>query len=843
MSQLTRKWITNEAVDATKIDPTDTYTMANLTITENINVDGTVFAPIVQSSNIESPNVLFTDATITDAIINDATINNLTVPDTGEMTVFDATISYLTVPDIGNLTVNGGTTLSGLTVNDVASFNDNVYVDDFQVDTGYTATFLGPVIIGNDIFPGYGFTVETDSTFHGDSTFYNNVEIHENLLVDVDSSFGGSVNTSGNVTIGGQLFADFTTAPSYLSNIQVQNGCNIYTGNLSVSSVSSGQGELTVEHDASIMSGNLWVGEGTVLSQDATVTRNLKVGNETSIGGLLLVGSDTTVIGNLSIIDNATIGEKLIVVGTNSEFERGLIVNGTVNQTALGIPEGNLNITTGDASVAGNIYIGGNVGLAVPNGNILVEGSGPSQINNLEISSGCTLETGTLSINGGGIISEGDTSFTGNLNVNGNVNFIPEVDNETAFVVNNAEGSQLLTINTINNILNFNSNVNVDQTYDSTTQTSPLINSIIISNIVGGNIGPVPAISGSVECPTIGYGGVGVEGVGWWGIHGKMNIGRGTYTDGSSVAGWFDGAIRVNGLSYNAEPNSGGIFVVDYNGDLNAHISADGTATFNSILASGVSNIDQTISNSIGPSLPLFSSIYTGQPSCNTFSTIPAIRGEIIYGQSGTIGGFGVEGIANWGIHGIEQNAGFHSDGTTGGGLFDGDVRINSKAGGANTGGLFIGPYPQGVINAHISADGTASFSGSLYINNQTTYPVGQWNTISDVTYSGISSATPTIIYTTIGNTAILNALIYFSNGSPIDGFVIILPYVTLYAPNPMVVTPSFVWPAVLNNNTILLPASVIWSSIDYPSLLISFPSQDSLSGYVSFSIIYPAVA
>ena len=212
MSQLTRKWITNEAVDATKIDPTDTYTMANLTITENINVDGTVFAPIVQSSNIESPNVLFTDATITDAIINDATINNLTVPDTGEMTVFDATISYLTVPDIGNLTVNGGTTLSGLTVNDVASFNDNVYVDDFQVDTGYTATFLGPVIIGNAIFPGYGFTVETDSTFYGDSTFYNNVEIHENLLVDTDSSFGGPVNASGNVTIGGQLFADSTTA-------------------------------------------------------------------------------------------------------------------------------------------------------------------------------------------------------------------------------------------------------------------------------------------------------------------------------------------------------------------------------------------------------------------------------------------------------------------------------------------------------------------------------------------------------------------------------------------------------------------------------------------------------
>jgi len=145
------------------------------------------------------------------------------------------------------------------------------------------------------------------------------------------------------------------------------------------------------------------------------------------------------------------------------------------------------------------------------------------------------------------------------------------------------------------------------------------------------------------------------------------------------------------------------------------------------------------------------------------------------------------------------------------------------------------------VINAHISADGTASFSGSLYINNQTTYPVGQWNTISDVTYSGISSATPTIIYTTIGNTVILNALIYFSNGSPIDGFVIILPYVTLYAPNPMVVAPTFFWPAVLNNNTTLLPASVFWSSID--SLLISFPNQGILSGYVSFSIIYPAVA
>ena len=357
-------------------------------------IDASINASYYNKSAIDANLATYYTKTAIDASINTSYYNK---------TAIDASIntSYYNKTDIDT---NLGNYYTKTAID--ASINTSYYnkaAIDTSVNTALAlkANIASPTFTGTAVIPTANIT--TLNTF-GDASMNGNLVLGKNLIVSGTIAAGSySANSiPASAIIGGVSTGAITSASGDFTTY----------GNLIVNFDTSLNSRLVVSGDSSF-NGNLYVG-GTLSYDNLSVNNNFSTLTVEHLSPF-----DYTIDENLFVLETA------VATGTNPTLNSTNVLYSAIDCSFSGrlnvgsdLTINNRLFTNGDASLNGNLSLGKDLTIK---GRLNVQNYTNTNIINTTVNNYQLIVSEDLSLNGRLVVSGGDSSFNGNVNVSGTI--------------------------------------------------------------------------------------------------------------------------------------------------------------------------------------------------------------------------------------------------------------------------------------------------------------------------------------------------------------------------------------------------------------------------------------
>eukprot|EP00798_Chlamydomonas_sp_ICE-L_P014872 gene14872-biopygen23908 len=306
---------------------------------------------------------------------------------------------------------------SGLQVDGVASFSNDVYVSSNFVVQGVT-TFgdalevTGASTLSNTLIVD-GATILDNTLFvTGASTLSNSVDVYSPASLRNDLFVEGASTLSNTLTVNGATILDnslFVTGASTLSNTLIVDGATILDNTLFVTGESTLSNSVDVYGPASLrndllvmgtstLSNTLTVDGATIIDNSLFVTGASTLSNSLTVSGAATVDNSLLVIGastlsNTLTVDGATILDNSMLVTGASTLSNSLTVDGaTILDNTL--------VVTGESTLSSSVDVYGPASLQ---SDLLVMGT--STLSNTLTVDGATILDNSLFVTGASTLS------------------------------------------------------------------------------------------------------------------------------------------------------------------------------------------------------------------------------------------------------------------------------------------------------------------------------------------------------------------------------------------------------------------------------------------------------
>ena len=410
------------------------YVNRDSTLNANLLVNGNAF----YNSDVTINNRLFLakDASFSSNVyINDRLITNNDLSINANIINSGKIITAGDISANSRLFVSGTTTLnSTLTVQ-----GSTLLISDLSVN--------GNISANNAITAGNSF-VRGNITLNGDASFNSNLIVAKAAFIGGDTNMDGNlrvsnINNIGSITTNGNniIFGDATIG----SNLYVNRNTTM-NGSLSIGGGANVNGSVIVSNDVSL-NGRLFVGSypiGSIPIGAIAGGAGLALGSfagDVNIGKNFYVGGETVLYGNLTVVKNFTLLGQLVI--------KQYTVNQTITtlsyeiMIAQDLSLGGRLYMTGDASINGRVFIGEDVSM---NSNLFVKGrttfAQPITVGNTLTINGSVIENGQVTTNAQVTnnalnIFNADASLNARFYVGGSSNFIRDVSMNNRLYVQN----------------------------------------------------------------------------------------------------------------------------------------------------------------------------------------------------------------------------------------------------------------------------------------------------------------------------------------------------------------------------------------------------------------------
>jgi len=319
----------------------------------------------------------------------------------------------------GQTTLNTTLTVQGSTLlrNDL-SVNANIFTN--NLITASNSFVKGNIILNGDASFNSNLIVAKTAFIGGDTTMNGNLRV-SNITNTGSMSTNGNNITFGDATIG--------------SNLYVNRNATL-NGSLAIGGDANVNGSVIVNNDVSL-NGRIFVGSypiGSIPIGAIAGGAGLALGSfagDVNIGKNFYVGGETVLYGNLTVVKNLTLIGQLVI--------KQYTVNQTVTtlsyeiMIAQDLSLGGRLYMTGDASINGRVFIGEDVSM---NSNLFVKGRStfaqPITVGNSLTINGSVIENGQVTTNAQVTnnalnIFNADASLNARFYVGGSSNFISDV--------------------------------------------------------------------------------------------------------------------------------------------------------------------------------------------------------------------------------------------------------------------------------------------------------------------------------------------------------------------------------------------------------------------------------
>jgi predicted acyltransferase (DUF342 family) len=349
MSQILRKWISDAAIDHTKLDSSDSFLVRDMTTSLDLHVNGdaTVLGnlSLAHGLTVDSLNTVY-DMTAGRnlRVLGDSTTVNLGV--SGNSTVLGN--SYVTGIQTVNqdLRVNRDATVSGnLSLGTVSNLNVT-----YDATVGRNLRVLGDATIGQNLRVSGDSSVEK-LIISGDSTVQGILRVLDDIRVADDASVAGTAYCF-DASVQRHIHIPDSTTTNPLGHAGLTMGSGSNPELILMCDPSGNYTTLWSSLPVTVQSStSLQLSAGTVLSLNGTYVsagEDLQVGRDATIGGNLKASSfsDSTINGDLKVTGKALFSDDATFSGSS----KNVVINGylTVNS--------NVDLE-GDAYCAGTMEI------------------------------------------------------------------------------------------------------------------------------------------------------------------------------------------------------------------------------------------------------------------------------------------------------------------------------------------------------------------------------------------------------------------------------------------------------------------------------------------------------
>jgi len=347
----------------------------NKIITNNdLSINGSIFnsGQIMSRGDISTNSRLFVSGSTTLS-------NTLNVQG---FTLLNSDLSVNANIFLNNSITSGNTFVKGnITLNGDASFNSNLVLAKKALISG-DVSMNSDLFVNNNIFNNGSITTKSTLLTYSDATIGSNLYVNNNtnlngeLAVNGNANISGSVIVSKDVSLNGRLFVGTYPVGSIPINAiaggaglalgsfagDVNIGKNFYVGAETVL-----YGNLTVVKNLTLL-GQLIIKQYTVNQTITTVSYEVRIAEDLSLGGRLYMTGDASINGRLfvgqdvSLNANLYVGGKTafaqpITIGNTLTINGQVIENGQVTTNAL-VTNNALNIFNGDISLNSRFYVG-----------------------------------------------------------------------------------------------------------------------------------------------------------------------------------------------------------------------------------------------------------------------------------------------------------------------------------------------------------------------------------------------------------------------------------------------------------------------------------------------------
>ena len=277
------------------------------------------------------------------------------------------------------------------------SFQKNVEISKHLTVRGHDVSFNQYLFVGRDVSINNNLFVNRDVYINNDLFVGNDVSINNDLFVNIDVSVNNNIFIGQDVSINNKLFVK--------RDVSVNNdlfvGRDVSVNNkLFVNKDVSVNKDLFVGRDVSInnrlfVSNDISVKNHMFVGEDVSINNDLFVSNDISVNNHMFIGADVSINNCLFVSKDISVNNHLFV-GHDVSINHDLFVKMDVSINKL--------LTVPDASFD-------KIGSLRDNKALQIVTDAYFQ-SNVEISNDLIVTNGKL------IISSGDSSFNGNINVN-----------------------------------------------------------------------------------------------------------------------------------------------------------------------------------------------------------------------------------------------------------------------------------------------------------------------------------------------------------------------------------------------------------------------------------------
>ena len=370
-----------------------------------------------------------------------------------------------------NTTTNGNSFVRGnIILTGDASFNSNLIVAK-KAFIGGDTSMNGNLFVNNIANLG-SITTTGNNLTYGDTTIGSNLYVNNNTTMNGQLAVGGDANVSGSVivandvSLNGRLFVG--TYPigsipigaiaggaglalgSFAGDVNI--GKNFYVGGETVL-----YGNLTVVKNLTLL-GQLVIKQYTVNQTITTVSYEVMIAEDLSLGGRLYMTGDASINGRVFIGDDVSMNANLyvkgrttfaqpITIGNTLTINGSVIENGQVTTNAQ-VTNNALNIFNADASLNARFFVGGSsnfISDVSMNNRLYVQND--SSLNGNFYAYGLSILNSDVSINNR-LYVQNDSSLNGNFYANGLSILNSDVSiNNRLYVQNSTTVGGRLTVN------------------------------------------------------------------------------------------------------------------------------------------------------------------------------------------------------------------------------------------------------------------------------------------------------------------------------------------------------------------------------------------------------------